>query len=136
MTKLSPAPTHPIAISKLLSVAALLSLLMPTVGGCSGTNANPLIGSWKFSGTNNKFGAAGCSSEFVFTDKIATITSPPSSVIPAGSVRSMAVTYVTASPTLVAVMTDAGIHVNYSFVDKNHMYTEDPWGRCNYERTS
>ena len=115
-------------------LAALLSVSMPTVGGCSGANANPLLGSWKYSSTTSKFGAAGCSTTFVFTPTMATITSPPSSVIPAGSVSSMAVTYV-ASPTLVSVMTNAAGHVNYSFVDKDHMYTEDAWGRCNYERT-
>ena len=132
MTMHAPASTR--LISKLASVAAVLGLLMPAVGGCSSAGPNPLIGSWKFSSTNNKFGATGCQSAFVFTDKTATITTPPSKVIPAGAVRSMAVSYVTASPALVAVMTNAAGHVNYSFVDRNHMYTEDAWGRCNYER--
>jgi hypothetical protein len=118
-----------------MSLAALLGLLLPTVGGCSSASNNPLIGSWKFSSTNNKFGPAGCSSKFVFAEKTATISTPPTRVIPAGSVRSMAVTYV-ASPTLVSVMTNAAGHVNYSFVDKNHMYTADAWGKCNYERTN
>jgi hypothetical protein len=65
---------------------------------------------------------------------MATITSLPSSVIPAGSVRSLAVRYVP-SPTLVSVMTNARGHVNYTFVDENHMYTEDAWGKCYFERT-
>ena len=134
MTKLSPASTRPIAGSKLVYLAVLLTLSIPTVVGGS-SDKNPLIGSWKFSSTNNKFGAAGCDSKFVFTEKMATITSPPSSVIPQGSVRSMAVRYVP-SPTLVTVMTNAAGHVNYTFVDKNHMYTEDAWGKCNFERTN
>ena len=134
MTKLFAQSTRLISIAKLASLVAILILSMSTGGGCSSADKNPLIGSWKFSSTNNKFGASGCSSAFVFKEKMATITTPPSSVIPAGSVRSMAVTYV-ASPTLVSVMTNAPGHVNYTFVDKNHMYTEDAWGRCNYERT-
>ncbi len=133
MTKLSPASTRRIAGSKLVYLAALLTLSIPTVS--SSADKNLLIGSWKFSSTNSKFGAAGCSSTFVFTEKTATITNAPSSVIPAGSVSKMAVRYVP-SPTLVSVMTNAPGHVNYNFVDKNHMYTEDPYGKCNYERTN
>src|ERR1700739_4205878 len=121
--------------TKLVSLAAVFTLLVPTVGGCSSTSKNPLIGSWKFTSTNNKFGASGCSSTFVFMEKQATITSPPSKVIPKGSVSTMAGTYV-ASPTLVTVMTNAAGHVNYTFTDKNHMYTEDAWGKCNFERTN
>jgi hypothetical protein len=135
MTKESPVSTRLIDIPRLASIVTLVILSMPTAGGCNSPNANPLIGSWKFTTTNNKFGASGCSSSFVFTEKMATITTPPSSVIPDGSVSSMAVTYV-ASPMLVTVMTNAAGHVNYTFLDKNHMYTEDAWGKCNYELTN
>ena len=128
-------PSRFVHLSKLASLAVLLALAMPAVGGCSGAGSNPLIGSWKFVNTTDKAGATGCNSNFVFTDKMAMITTPPSSVIPGGSVRSMAVTYV-ASATLVSGMTNAAGHVNYTFADKNHMYTEDAWGRCNYERVN
>ena len=96
---------------------------------------NPLIGSWKFSSTNLKSGPTGCVSVFVFRETTATITHPPSSLYPGGSVQNMAVTYVP-SPTTVFVMTSAAGHVNYNFVDHNHMYTETAWGKCNYQRTN
>ena len=123
------------AVPKLASLAVLVGLLVPTFGGCSGANANPLIGSWKFASTT-KSRSSDCSTTFVFADKMATIISPPSSVLPQGSVSRMVVAYITASPTMVAVTTDAGTVVNYNLTDKNHMYVEDPWGRCYYDRTS
>jgi hypothetical protein len=116
-------------------LAVLLSLSMPTVGVCNSANTNPLIGSWKFSSTNKKSGPAECDSTFVFTEKMATITASPSNVIFKGSARSMAVTYIVASPKLVAVMTNAPGSVEYNLVNNNRMYTEDAWGRCNYDRT-
>jgi hypothetical protein len=133
MTKLLPASTRPISISKLVSLAALLSLSVPMVA--SSADENLLIGSWTFSSTDNKFGPAGCPSLFVFKETTATITHPPSDVYPGGSVQNMTVTYVP-SPAVVFVMTNAAGHVNYNFVDHDHMYTEDAWGKCNYERTN
>jgi hypothetical protein len=114
-------------------LAALLLLSMPVTGGCSSSPTNPLLGSWKFSSTTQQSGPSACSISFVFADKTATITTAATSVIPGGT-RSMAVTYV-AAPTMVAVMTNAAGHVNYTFTDKDHMYTEDPWGKCFYQRS-
>ena len=132
MTKPSPAST--LAVSKLASFVAVLSLSMPTVGACSRANSNPLIGSWQFSSTTSTYGAAGCSSAFVFTAERATITDAPSNAISAGSVRTLVVRYVP-SPTLVTVMTN-GNDVNYTMVDNSHMYTESPYGKCYYRRMS
>lgn len=107
---------------------------MPAIGSCSSAPANPLLGSWKFTTTNNKFGAKGCSQAYVFRDKTATITYADNETM-RGAVKTMDVTYVP-SPTVVFVMTNAAGHVNYNIVDANHMYLEDAWGRCNYERTN
>ncbi|HEY3796715.1 MAG TPA: hypothetical protein VGL58_00045 [Caulobacteraceae bacterium] len=113
-------------------LAPLLALacLLPSLAQAA---PNPILGSWRFASTNQASGAAGCQTSFVFSATAATITTPPSSVIPAGSTRTMAVSYVTASPSFVTVMTD-GTYVNYSFADANHMFTQDAWGTCNYVR--
>ncbi len=128
MTRLSRTPTRP--VSKPAFLALALAIGLPA---CANTVSNPLIGTWKFVSTTNSQGPVACNSSFVFAENTATISTPPSSIIPGGAVRTMAVHYVP-SPTLVSVVTDAAGHVNYNIVDKDHMYTEDAWGRYYYQR--
>lgn len=122
--------------SKLTSRTILLLAPLLIVSGCSGSGDNPLIGSWKFSGTTGQMSAQVCYATMTFTETgsrngKATFSSPPSGgLVP--PTTTMNVIYVPA-PTLVTVM--AGNNVNYTFTDKNHTYTDSAWGKCLYERT-
>ena len=120
------------SISRSTSLAAFL--ILSTAGICNGANANALIGSWKFVSTTKSSGASACDATFVFADKMVTITAPATATAPQGSTRRMIVAYVAASPTFVGVQTSGNL-VEYNIPDNNHMYTEDPWGRCSYVRT-
>ena len=119
-------------VSKFAALAVLLSLSMPTAGIAG---SNPLIGNWKFTDTTQGPNAVPCSTSYVFADKMMTVVSPPSSVIPNATTRNMVVNYISASPKLVAVATDGGI-INYDLSDNNHMTIAGPWGKCNYVRTN
>lgn len=113
--------------------APLLALACLAPGACKAQPDNPLLGSWRFASTTEQDGPSACPSVFVFTAQRATITHPANTVYPQGAVSNMAVTYVPA-PTLVTVMTNAAGYVEYNFTDRNHMYTENPWGKCFYAR--
>jgi hypothetical protein len=115
----------------LIAAAALALLAVPAHAG----SGNPLIGSWQYVSTTKSGGASACSTIFVFAEKMATITEPATSTTPQGSTRRLIVGYIIGSPNFVAVTTDGNM-VNYNVPDSHHMYTEDPWGKCNYVRTN
>ena len=46
----------------------------------------------------------------------------------------MAVTYVTASPTMVAMRPFQSSNVNFTFEDGDHMHTDELYGKCYYAR--
>ena len=148
MNRLSPASKSPSSRWKLASGAALVILLMPTLGGCKGGGAgnNPLIGSWKF--TNFTGTAGNCSSTSVFKDTVAIISypgtaadpnNPYSEAVPARTVNVPVIRYMPSATLVVALTGGQGFpmdHVNYNFSDSNHMWTENAYGKCYFERTN
>lgn len=151
MNKLSPATIDAkcrmgsLSISRLASLAVVLILSMPAIGGCRSADSNPLIGSWKYSGPA---GVNQCTSTSVFNEKMAILSypatpalpnNPYSTATPARTANVPVIRYMP-SPTLVVLLTGGQGYptdsTNYNFVDRNHMWTETAYGKCTYERTN
>ena len=148
MNRLSPASKFPGSIWKLISVAALVILLMPTLGGCKGVDAgnNPLIGSWRLSSSTGD--STTCASTYVFKDSVSIVSypgtaadpkNPYSEAVPARTVSVPVIRYMPSATLVVAMTGGQGFpmdHVNYNFTDGNHMWNETAYGKCYYERTN
>ena len=131
--------------SKTAGVLALLSATLLT-GSCAAADSNPLIGSWKFTKLTGT--TTSCSATSVFKEKVAVITyaatkadpnNPYSTATPARVVNLPVIRYMPSPSQVVALTGGHGFpmsHENYTFTDKNHMWTETAYGKCYYERTN
>lgn len=118
-------------------VACLPILLLLAIwsSNCSQAADNPLIGDWKFTRLT---GTASCASTSVFKDNVAIISYPATPYAEARVANVPVIRYMPSATLVVALTGGKGIpmnHENYTFVDKNHMWTETAYGKCYYERT-
>jgi hypothetical protein len=117
-------------LKKIVSVVAVL--LMAVTGACGGQPSNLLIGTWKL----DRSGAAPsayCQEPMSYAEKSRTMPSAN------GQPNTIPVTYVTGDvktfPTVVYVMTDAGIeyHTTFRFLSKDKMILDTAL-QCAYVR--